>query len=700
MKYNRVITNYLNDVLSSSKKSLVALLIGAPILLFASFCFADNPLVSHVFTADPAARVFNDRVYVVTSHDKDGATGYDLTDYFLFSSDDMVNWQDHGIIFTAGREATWAGQAYAPDFIERNGKYYLIFPNGASSIGILVAEKPEGPYTDLIGRALITSSTPNSAVQWLFDPGVFMDDDGTVYVYFGGGGPGNARVIKLADDLKSTVGAAVTIDAPYFFEAPYMHKKNGVYYFSYSTNGDNGSITIDYMTANNPMTGFTHRGTVIPNPWSNLGNNNHHSLIEYQDQWYAFYHNRAVSNRIYERSICVDLLAYNSDGTMQKVIPTAAGVPKIKNFDPFRRVEAETMDSQSGVETEKASEGSMDVMFDTNDWIKVANVDFGAGATFFEARIAAQSNTSLEIILDGINNSPAATLQIAATGGMQSWQTQTSALAGINGLHDVYFRAKGRLNFNWYAFTGRPKDCGSEAGSPVCCDISADIDRDGWGEQVGKSCKVTSVTEGYNKLNGADIIAAINVGGNVGDYYNDIYYQPDLYYQDGQPHSTSDFIIDGGNSALFQSERYGSFSYAIPVENGDYTVALHFTEMYHEVTGGRVFGVSVENNNVLSNFDLFDEVGHDSAYTFANLETRVSDGILSIAVSTSVDNGTLSGILVQSKGGVSSASSSNNTSSTSSSSSSVTPGGSAGAFNGLGVLIFGGLVFLRGRRRP
>lgn len=208
--------------------------------------YADNPLVSHIYTADPAARVFDDRIYVVTSHDKDGATSYDLSDYCLFSSDDMVNWQYHGIIFDAKRDTTWATQAYAPDMIKRNGKYYLIFPNSGNSVGILEADSPEGPYKDIIGGPLITRSLPNANVKWLFDPGAFLDDDNTLYITFGGGGPGESRIAKISDDLKSVVGSAVSIDAPKFFEASYMHKRGDTYYYSYSTNFDNGAPTIDY----------------------------------------------------------------------------------------------------------------------------------------------------------------------------------------------------------------------------------------------------------------------------------------------------------------------------------------------------------------------------------------------------------------------------------------------------------------------
>ena len=105
---------------------------------------------------------------------------------------------------------TWANRAYAPDMIYRNGNYYLYFPDGANAIGVAVSSSPTGPFTDPLGRALVSRSTPNANVQWLFDPGVFIDDDGQAYLYFGGGGPGNARVIRLNSDMISTSGSAIT----------------------------------------------------------------------------------------------------------------------------------------------------------------------------------------------------------------------------------------------------------------------------------------------------------------------------------------------------------------------------------------------------------------------------------------------------------------------------------------------------------
>jgi arabinoxylan arabinofuranohydrolase len=417
---------------------------------------ADNPIVSHVYTADPAARVFGDRVYVVTSHDLDDQDGYNMYDYYLFSSDDMVNWQDHGVIWNSRTDTSWANLAYAPDIIERNGRYYLYFPDGGGSIGVAVADSPEGPYSDPLGRPLIDHNTPNGAVQWIFDPGVFIDDDGQAYLYFGGGGEGNARVIRLNDDMISTSGSAISIDVPNFFEALYMHKRNGIYYLTYSTDTSAG-LRVDYMTSNSPTSGFQYRGTVLGNPWENNNNNNHASITEYQNRWYAFYHNRAVSNERgasdYQRSVNVDRLHYNGSA-IEQVNDGPAGVQQLKYVNAFARNEAETFDTEEGIETEPASEGSRNLMMGNGDWVRITGVDFGSGATGIDVRVAAENASSMEIILDGLSNAPLASMQIGATGGWQTYQTQSASFPAVSGVHDVYLRSSGYHNLNWYQFTG------------------------------------------------------------------------------------------------------------------------------------------------------------------------------------------------------------------------------------------------------
>lgn len=461
---------FLSGIRKSRKDAITKTFWATLLIVFLSTAsFADNPIVSHVYTADPAARVFNGRVYVMVTHDQDTQSDYSqLVDYYLFSSDDMVNWQDHGIVFSVRTDTSWASLAYAPDWIYRNGKYYLYFPNGASSIGVAVSDNPEGPYTDPLGTSLINKNMSNCNVEWCFDPCVFIDDDGQAYIYFGGGGVGNARVIKLNNDMISVNGGAITIDAPDFFEAAYMHKRNGVYYYSYSTTFSNGAAKIDYMTSSSPTSGFNYQGTVLGNPWENNSNNNHQSIVEYNNQWYIFYHNRAVANErgasTYQRSINVDRLYYNSDGTMQLVNASATGVPQLKNVDAFAVIEAETIDNESGIETETCSEGTLNLTdLDSGDWVKISNVDFGSGADSFKARVAARGGTSIEIILDNVYNTPVGTLNVSSTGGDQSWQTQSTAIDQVTGVHDLYLYFNGSVNVNWYRFSNG--DGGSDSGS-------------------------------------------------------------------------------------------------------------------------------------------------------------------------------------------------------------------------------------------
>lgn len=192
-----------------------------------------------------------------------------------------------------------------------------------------------------------------------------------------------------------------------------------------------------------------------------------------------------------------------------------------------------------------------------------------------------------------------------------------------------------------------PVDCGTQDGSPICCNISADPDGDGWGIQNdNQTCLVTPETDGYIPPNPDDVVAAINVGGQ-GVSFDGVYYQADTGYTGGMANSTSDPIAGSDGSALFQSERYGDFTYEISVPAGDYDVTLDLVELYWDVAGSRAFSVSIEGNTVVDGVDLVSQVGHDVAWLAGPFATRVQDGSLSIAVSTTTDNGTLSGILVR-----------------------------------------------------
>ncbi len=471
-----------------------------------------NPLIDHHLGADPFALSYNGRVYIYMSSDdyeyntdgsiKDNSFAK-LNRVFVISSADMVNWTDHGAIPVAGANganngqgiAKWAGASWAPAAAVKNingkDKFFLYFANSGSGIGVLTADSPIGPWTDPLGKALVTQSTPGVAgVTWLFDPAVFVDDDGTGYLYCGGGipndqnqtsiaNPKTARVIKLGADMISVVGSASTIDAPFMFEDSGIHKYNGKYYYSYCINFSGTHPAsypkgeIGYMTSSSPMGPFTYAGHFLKNPGAFFGGggNNHHTVFKFNNQWYVVYHTQTVSAALYGsgkgyRSPHINKLVYNADGTIQEVAANFAGIPQIANLNPYNRVEAETIGWNGGIKTEVCSAAggpvsNLDVGYIQNgDWIAVGNADFGtAGAKTFKANVAsATTGGNIEIRLDSVTGTLVGTLPVPATGGWQEWKEVETAVSGATGVHKVFFVFTGTgtdylFNFDYWQFT-------------------------------------------------------------------------------------------------------------------------------------------------------------------------------------------------------------------------------------------------------
>ncbi len=427
-------------------------------------------MVSHLFTADPSAKVFGDRVYVYTSHDADGQTDYEMVDYHAYSSDDLVNWQDHGVIISAS-DLPWATNLYAPDACEKNGKYYLYIPDTANSIGVAVADHPSGPFVDPLGAPLVTKDVDGVGdVDWLFDPTCFVDEDGQAYLYFGGGPEDtgdNARVMRLNDDMVSLKdSSATTIPAPEFFEASFMHKRGSTYYFSYSTTFKGHSAYLDYMTSDDPMTGFQYRGTILTNGAINMGNNNHGSIIEFMGKSYLFYHNRKLEQDLggtnsYQRSATLRELTYTGDAIDQLTMNTeATSVAQVKCLDGFAGVEAETMAAQSGVEVEgDGATGVSVVDIDTGDWVGYSQVDFHDGASGFSARVASASGGgAIEIRIDGWDDftseagTAVGTCEVTATEGMDTFAEVSCPISETAGPHDLCLKFTGDDSFRLDSF--------------------------------------------------------------------------------------------------------------------------------------------------------------------------------------------------------------------------------------------------------
>lgn len=453
-----------------------------------------NPVVAHKFGADPYALVFEDRVYLYNTNDafeyssdgsvKDNSYG-SINKLSIISSDDLVNWTDHGAVQAAGRDgaAKWATQSWAPAaahrVIDGKDKFFLYFANNASGIGVLTSDSPVGPWVDPIGKPLIARSTPGvEEVTWLFDPAVLVDDDGKAYIYFGGGlpegkheMPNTARVMQLGDDMISVVGEASVIPAPYMFESSGINKVNGLYYYTYCSNFIAGVRPdgpppgeIAYMVSDNPMGPWTYKGTILKNPghFFGVGGNNHQVIFQFQESWYIAYHAQTLSKAMGVpkgyRSTHLNQVFFNEDGTIEDIKANLTGVEAVKSLNPYDRTEAETMAWNAGIKVEAVSVGQESsggsglavTDIDNGDWIAVASADFGQGASSFTAWAAAEEGGKLELRLDSPDGELIGTLNVPSSLGQEQWTELTTEVSGVKDIHDLYLVFKGKPDQNLF----------------------------------------------------------------------------------------------------------------------------------------------------------------------------------------------------------------------------------------------------------
>lgn len=435
---------------------------------------ADNPIVQHIYTADPAPMVFGDTVYLCTSHDEDVTVGgfFTMNDWRVFSSKDMVNWTDHGSPLSY-RTFSWAtGKAWAPHCVERNGKFYLFVPV-SDAIGVAVADSPTGPFVDAIGKPLVSN------YQYI-DPTVFTDPDGQAYLYFG-----NPKLwyVKLNSNMVSYSGQVQEVpmttasfgqrsgDATrptLYEEGPWFYKRNSLYYMMFAM----GPLPekIGYSTSSTATGPWAYKG-VIMNSQSGHAFTNHAGVVDFKGHSYFFYHTQELSGGGgYKRSVAVEEFTYAADGSFPIITKTAAGVTKsVAPLNPYVRVEGETIAWAPGIEVEDCSEGGRDVSsIEHGDSIKVKSVDFLTGAISFSARVAAAgAGGSIELHLDSANGTLLGTCAVPTTGGAQKWQTVTCNVSGATGLHDLFLVFKGGagalFSVNYWQFT--PKDPAPIGGS-------------------------------------------------------------------------------------------------------------------------------------------------------------------------------------------------------------------------------------------
>lgn len=452
----------------------------------------DAPLMTQRFGADPCALVYDGRVYIYMTADtieysggKPKENSYSkINSLNVISSADLVNWTDHGSIYAAGSNgaAKWGGNSWAPAAackeIDGKMKFFIYFANSGNGIGVITADSPVGPFKDPIGKALISRSTPNCAnVEWLFDPAVLMDDDGSAYIYFGGGvpkgkeaNPGTGRVAKLGEDMISLACDPVTMEIPYLFEDSGINKIGDTYVYSYCTNWNvTAEATekygfknayIAYMTSENPMGPFTYRGVVLKHPGNYFAgdyNNNHHAIFEFNGEWYITYHTRVIATGmgvkgLNYRSPHITKLTLNEEGLFETVEKTnRASLKQLKYLNPYEKVEAETMatmggigTTQEGMKSKVYGSGNM-VLSDIRSgaWVALYGVDFGEkGATKFMASVMAEKETegAIQIRLDALDGEVVGYLAVGKDADGKTYQEYTADLLKcVTGVHDLVF---------------------------------------------------------------------------------------------------------------------------------------------------------------------------------------------------------------------------------------------------------------------
>lgn len=434
-------------------------------ILFIVSCMTvvgQNPIISNQFTADPTARVFEGKVYLYPSHDIPSPIDrlkewFCMEDYHVFSSEDLVNWQDHGVIVSQENVPWVAPESYsmwAPDCVYYNGKYYFYFPSAPGgeqrrgfAIGVATSDKPYGPFTP--------EANPMEGVTGI-DPCVLIDDDGQAYIYWSGRGMSVAKLkknmLEIEDEPQQIEGLPEG-----FKEGPFVFKRNGIYYYTFPWVRDKTEV-LAYATGDNPKGPFTFQGVIMDESpvecWTN-----HHSIMEYNGQWYLFYHHNDYSPSFDKnRSARIDSIFFNPDGTIQKVIPTLRGVgitsatAKPVQFDRYSAI------SSSGVaidfvNNDNLFEGWKLIFNEKNSWARYNRVDFGNGnAKKAKIRVFSKAggNVSLSSILPDSK-----TIAMFNVSEKNDWQEISVTLNNkLEGIHDLQLTllSEDELQVDWISF--------------------------------------------------------------------------------------------------------------------------------------------------------------------------------------------------------------------------------------------------------
>ena len=455
--------------------------------LAATAANAQNPIIRDQFTADPTARVFNNKVYLYPSHDILPPAGqrqdwFCMEDYHVFSSENLTDWTDHGFIVTQNKVPWVRPDSYAmwaPDCIERNGKYYFYFPSAPKDgrgfgVGVAIADRPEGPF--------ICEPEPIKGVNGI-DPCVLQASDGNAYIFWGAGRCAKLKpnMKELADDTPKEkvkwgnrefemLGVNCLKDLPNRqAEGPFAFEANGWYYLTYPYVRENTEV-LGYAMSKNPMGPYEYKGLIMseqPNGcWTN-----HHSIVNYKGQWYLFYHHNYFSPRDDKRrSACIEKLYFNADGTIQEVKQTMRGVGINKATEKIEidRYSAASSDVTTAlIDTVNTFRSYQATLPKKGSWLHYADVDFSPITdAYLIVNAKAGGNTEFCIREKNAKGKVIArvTMNVVTQMGQfrrdqsNQWLTQTVNLEYVpKGVTDLCVTCEGdaEVSINWVQFKNR-----------------------------------------------------------------------------------------------------------------------------------------------------------------------------------------------------------------------------------------------------
>ncbi len=447
------------------------IIIASLAVAFALQLWAQNPIISSQFTADPTARVFDGKVYLYPSHDIPSPieklkTWFCMPDYHVFSSSNLTDWQDHGVIVSQDRVPWVQEESYtmwAPDCVCKDGKYYFYFPAAPKGVekgfgvGVAVADSPEGPFMPMW--------KPIEGIHGI-DPCVLVDKDGQAYIYWAEMG---LRMAQLKPNMTELASQPQLVEGlpEGFKEGPFVFGRNGKYYLTFPwVREKDGTETLAYAMADHPTGPFAFKGIIMDESPTKCWTN-HHSIVEYQGQWYLFYHHNDYSPKFDKnRSVRIDSLSFNADGTIRKVIPTLRGVGITSARSRIQ------IDRYSALLGSRASIAYLDEKDYFKGWKTVFknspaaliynNVDFGKEKVEqITVRAKSSKGGTLLVRADGAKGKIIAKVKVPKCKDWTNVQApMTNAPQGKHALY-VALQQGGDIEVDWLGFDALPWDKGA-----------------------------------------------------------------------------------------------------------------------------------------------------------------------------------------------------------------------------------------------